>query len=178
MLAAGSPGWLTPGGRPGGDARYRERSMNAYPPPAPSVRLVVGYDGSPPADRALDAAVRLLAGRTGSITAVYVAHMASTAMLSADALVELENDFDQIERELRTAVDERLRGRVDDWGFERRQGLIAHELIAAAEEVHAARPDDTVGVVIGSSSSAVHRMVGSVPVNLARHSQFPLLIVP
>ena len=104
--------------------------------------------------------------------------MASTAMLSADALVELENDFDQIERELRTAVGERLRDRVDEWGFERRQGQIAHELIAAADEAHAAHPGDTVGIVIGSSSSAMHRMVGSVPVNLARHSPVPLIIVP
>jgi len=155
--------------------------MNANPPSvpaAPAVRLIVGYDGSPPADRALDAAVRLLEGRTGLITAVYVAHMASPAMLSADALVELENDFDQIEQELRTAVGERLRDRVDEWGFERRQGQIAHELIAAADEAHAAHPGDTVGVVIGSSSSAMHRMVGSVPVNLARHSPVPLIIVP
>ena len=103
--------------------------MNAEPPPAAAVRLAVGYDGSPPADRALDAAVRLLQGRTGGITAVYVAHMTSTAMLSADAIVEIENDFDQVEKELRTTVGERLRGHVDDWRFERRQGQIAHELI-------------------------------------------------
>ena len=152
--------------------------MNAEPPPAIAVRIVVGYDGSPPADRALDAAVRLLEGRTGRLTAVYVAHMTSTAMLSADAIVELENDFDQIEKELRTAVGERLRGRVDDWDFERRQGQIAHELAAATEEIHSAHPDDTVVIVVGSSSSAVHRMVGSVPVTLARHSSVPLVIVP
>ena len=152
--------------------------MNAEPPPAAAVRIVVGYDGSPPADRALDAAVRLLEGRTGRITAVYVAHMTSTAMLSADAIVELENDFDQIEKELRTAVGERLRGRVDDWDFERRQGQIAHELVAATEEIHSVHPDDTVVIVVGSSSSAVHRMVGSIPVTLARHSPVPLVIVP
>ena len=152
--------------------------MNAEPPPAAAVRIVVGYDGSPPADRALDAAVRLLEGRTGRITAVYVAHMTSTAMLSADAIVELENDFDQIEKELRTAVGERLRGRVDDWDFERRQGQIAHELVAATEEIHSVHPDDTVVIVVGSSSSAVHRMVGSIPVTLARRSPVPLVIVP
>ena len=152
--------------------------MNAEPPPATAVRIVVGYDGSPPADRALDAAVSLLEGRTGRITAVYVAHMTSTAMLSADAIAELENDFDQVEQELRIAAGERLRGHVDDWDFERRQGQIPHELIAATEEIHSAHPDDTVAIVVGSSSSAVHRMVGSVPVTLARHSPVPLVIVP
>jgi nucleotide-binding universal stress UspA family protein len=152
--------------------------MNAEPPRAIAVRIVLGYDGSPPADRALDAAIRLMEGRTGRITAVYVAHMTSTAMLSADAIVELEDDFDEVEKELRTTVGERLRGLVDDWDFERRQGQIAHELVAATEEIHAAHPDDTVVIVVGSSSSAVHRMVGSVPVTLARHSPVPLIIVP
>jgi nucleotide-binding universal stress UspA family protein len=152
--------------------------MNAEPPPATAVRIVVGYDGSPPAVRALDAAVRLLDGRTGRITALYVAHLSSTAMLSADAIAELENDFDEVEKELRTAVGERLRGHVDDWDFERRQGQIAHELVAATEEIQAAHPDDTVVVVVGSSSSALHRMVGSVPVTLARHSPVPVIIVP
>lgn len=152
--------------------------MNAEPARPVPVRIVVGYDGSPPADRALDAAVRLMEGRTGRITAVYVAHLTSTAMLSADAIAELENDFDQVESELRTTVGERLRGHVNDWDFQRRQGQIAHELVAATEEIHAAHPDDTVVIVVGSSSSAVHRMVGSVPVTLARHSPVPLIIVP
>jgi nucleotide-binding universal stress UspA family protein len=152
--------------------------MNAEPPRPTPVRAVVGYDGSPPADRALDAAVRLMEGRTGSMTVVYVGHLSSTAMLSADAIAELENDFDEVEMELRTSVGERLRGHVDDWDFERRQGQIAHELVGAADEIHAAHPDDTVVIVVGSSSSAVHRMVGSVPVTLARHSRVPLVIVP
>lgn len=152
--------------------------MNANPPPAAAVRIVVGYDGSPPADRALDAAVRLMEGRTGRITVVYVGHMSSTAMLSADAIAELENDFDEVEKELRASAGERLRGHVDDWDFVRRQGQIAHELTAVAEEIRSGHPDDTVAIVVGSSSSAVHRMVGSVPVNLARHSPVPLVIVP
>ena len=42
--------------------------------PAGFVRLIVGYDESPPAARALDAAVRLLQGRSGRIDVVYVTH--------------------------------------------------------------------------------------------------------
>jgi hypothetical protein len=34
--------------------------MSTAMPPATELRLVVGYDGSPPASRALDAAVNLL----------------------------------------------------------------------------------------------------------------------
>ena len=152
--------------------------MSAETLPPADLRLVVGFDGSPPASRALDAAARLMAGRTGRVTAVYVAHLSSAAMLSADALAELESDFDQIELELRTTVNELLRDRVPGWEFERRQGPIADELIAVAALAHDAYPDDSVAIVVGSSSSALHRMVGSVAVSLARHSPVPLVIVP
>ena len=44
--------------------------MTSAPPPAAFLNLVVGYDGSPPAQRALDAAVLLLHGRAGRIDVV------------------------------------------------------------------------------------------------------------
>ena len=78
--------------------------MNATTPPAGNLYLVVGYDGSPPAVRALDAAVGLLQGRTGSIEVVYVAHLPSVDMLSAGAVAEMEANFDDIARELQAAA--------------------------------------------------------------------------
>jgi len=147
-------------------------------PPTTDLRLVVGYDGSPPAGRALDAAVNLLRGRTGRIEVVYVAHLPSTVALSPGAVAELETDFDDVEQELRTFADEQLRGHVEGWGFERRQGLIAEELVAAANDIRAAHPDATVVIVVGSSSQVMHRVVGSVAVGLARHSPVPLVVVP
>jgi len=147
--------------------------------PLPSnLRVVVGYDGSPPAIRALESAVALLQGRTGRIDVVYVAHLSSTVMLSADAAAEMEVDFDEIAQELRKQADEQLRGRDLAWEFEQRQGVIAEELIAAATGIQAGHPDDTVVIVVGSSSHAMHRMVGSVAVSLARHSPVPLVVVP
>jgi nucleotide-binding universal stress UspA family protein len=147
-------------------------------PPATDLRLVVGYDGSPPASRALTAAINLLQGRTGRIDVVYVAHLSSMAALSPGAVTELERDFDDVEQELRTMAAEELRGRERSWDFERRQGLIAEELIAAAQEVGAADPHATVVIVVGSSSLVAHRVVGSVAVSLARHSPVPLIVVP
>ena len=152
--------------------------MNATAPPAGNLCLVVGYDGSLPAIRALDAAVGLLSGRTGSIEVVYVAHLPSIDMLSAGAVAEMEINFDDIARELRTAASEQLRGREERWRFERRQGLIPDELIAAAAGIRDARPGDTVVIVVGSSSHALHRVVGSVAVSLARRSPVPLVVVP
>ena len=152
--------------------------MTSDTPPATDIRLVVGYDGSPPANRALDAAVRLLQGRTGRIEVVYVAHTPSMASLSAGAVVELEESFDDIEQDLRVMAGEHLEGQVPGWGFERRQGLIGEELIAAAKDISAAQPQATAVIVVGSSSLVTHRLVGSVAVGLARHSQVPLIIVP
>jgi nucleotide-binding universal stress UspA family protein len=147
-------------------------------PPAADLRLVVGYDGSPPASRALDAAVRLLQGRAGQIELLYVAHMPSMAALSAGAVAELETDFSDIDQELRTMAAEQLRGHEVRWDFHRRQGLIAEELIAAAKDIGAAHSEATVVIVVGSSSLAAHRVVGSVAVSLARHSPVPLVVVP
>jgi nucleotide-binding universal stress UspA family protein len=152
--------------------------MSSPTPPAADLRPVVGYDGSPPAARALQAAVNLLRGRSGRIEVVYVAHMPSMAALSPGAVVELETDFDDIERELRAMAAEQLEGCEHGWGFERREGLIAEELIATASDLHSAHPDATVIIVVGSSSQVTHRIVGSAAVSLVRHSPVPVVVVP
>jgi nucleotide-binding universal stress UspA family protein len=153
--------------------------MSTKAPPARELHLVVGFDGSPAAARALDTSARLLAVRPpGRMTVVWVAHLTSTVSLSADAVGIVEHDFDQVAQELRAAAAMRLGSSRVPWDFQWRQGLIAHELIAVAESVQAAQPDDVVVIEVGSSSSAMHRMVGSVAVNLARHSPLPVTIVP
>jgi len=142
------------------------------------LRLVTGYDGSPPAIRALDAAAALLRGRQGSIEIVYVVHLPSVDRMSVDALAEVEADFDEVEKELRASAAAQLAGRGVTWEFQRRQGLIAGQLIAAASVIGDEHPGDVVVIVVGSSSQASHRIVGSVAVGLARHCRVPLVIVP
>jgi nucleotide-binding universal stress UspA family protein len=133
--------------------------------PAGDLYLVVGYDGSDPARRALDAAVGLL-------------HEPNVGIVSAAALADIEVTFGEVAQELRAEVGERLRGLDGRWGFAHRQGLIADQLIAVAKDIRDAHADDGVVIVVGSSSHARHRVVGSVPVSLARHSPVPLVIVP
>jgi nucleotide-binding universal stress UspA family protein len=153
-------------------------AMTSATPPATFLHFVVGYDGSPPASRALDAAVRLLQGRTGRIEVVYVAHLSSMVSLSPGAIAEMELDFDDIAKDLRASAAKQLDEQAPGWEFQRRQGLIADELIAAAADIHDADPSKTVVIVVGSSSHAAHRMVGSAAVSLARHAPVPLVIVP
>jgi nucleotide-binding universal stress UspA family protein len=146
--------------------------------PVADLYLVVGYDGSPPGNRALDVAVNLLHGRTGRIEVVYIAHLPGVDMLSADAVGQMEIDFDEIARDLRTAAEQQLRGREERWGFERRQGSIADELMAAATGIRDSHPGGSVAIVVGSSSRAMHRVIGSVAVILAHRAPVPIVIVP
>jgi nucleotide-binding universal stress UspA family protein len=152
--------------------------MTTAQPSTTFLHIVVGYDGSPPASRALDTAVRLLQGRSGVIVVVYVAHLSSLTMLSSDAIAEMEKDFDEIEQELRAQAAEQLHAHETPWEFQRLQGGIVDQLVSAATAIREAHPGDTVAIIVGSSSHATHRVVGSVAVGLARHSPVPLMIVP
>jgi nucleotide-binding universal stress UspA family protein len=76
--------------------------MNTAMPSSGDLYLVVGYDGSAPAVRALDAAAALLRGRDGSIDVVYVPHLPAVDMLSADAVAGMETTFDEIARDCRS----------------------------------------------------------------------------
>ena len=152
--------------------------MTTDAPSGGFLNIVVGYDGSPPATRALDAAVRLLQGRPGRIEVVWVAHLSSTVMMSAGAIAEMEESFSELAPEIRDQAAAQLDGSGLDWGFEQLQGLIPEELIAMATGLRDARPGQTVVIVVGSSSHATHRVVGSVTVSLARHSPVPVIMVP
>ena len=111
---------------------------------------------------------------------VYVAHLPSIDSLSPGAVEEmLEATFDDIAQELlHHGPGEQMRHREERWRFERREGVIAEELIAAARNIHDAHPSDIVAIAVGSSSRAMHRVVGSVAVSLARHAAVPLVVVP
>ena len=56
-----------------------------------------------------------LAGRIGRIDVLWMAHLSSTVRLSADAMVEMEAAFDELEPELRAQAAGQLRGRGADW---------------------------------------------------------------
>src|SRR5580704_1865166 len=111
-------------------------------PDAPTY-AVVGFDGSASSLRALDTAARLLNDRPGGMEIVYVAHLPAAAaaglvgLASADAL----QSFDDTTRELSDEVRDRLqashlRAAAQRWHFQRRDGAIADNLIAVADDLH------------------------------------------
>ncbi len=141
--------------------------------------VVVGFDGSQSAYRALDAATHLISGRAGRIVAVYVAHPSATAEISPEGLAEMLKGFDALEQQFTEAIRSRLNLVEQRWRLERRDGNIAHELIAAADRVSRDYGTDaTVVIVVGSAMHTYHHVVGSVPVALVRNAKYPIVVVP
>ena len=100
------------------------------------------------------------------------------AALSPGGAAELETSFDEMEQDLRAQAAEQPRTGGATWEFQRREGTVADELMSTATAVGEAHSDDQVAIIVGSSSHATRRMVGSVAVHLARRSPVSLMIVP
>lgn len=141
--------------------------------------VVVGFDGSASSYRALDAATLLIADRVGSMEIAYVAHPPVGAELSSQALAESLQGLDAIERELAEAIAARLTDVERRWHFQRRDGLVARELLSLADKASRDYGEGTsVIVVVGSALHALHHVIGSVPVALVRHAKYPVVVVP
>jgi nucleotide-binding universal stress UspA family protein len=157
----------------------------AAPPDAP-VYAVVGFDGSHSSLRAVDAAARLLRNRPGGMEIVYVARLPVIAGmdLNGQAVAEMRLNLDDAARDLSLQVREHLqsshRGEAaQHWHFQRRDGAVSDQLIAAADELlqrHA--PDATVVIVVGRSEHGYHHILGSVPQALERHDHYPVIVIP
>jgi nucleotide-binding universal stress UspA family protein len=154
--------------------------------PDSRVYAVVGFDGSAPALRALDAAARLLNDRPGGMEIVYVAHL-SALLAGGDvggrASAEVLQGFDDATRELADEIRghlqaTHLRGAAQHWHFQRRDGAIAGQLIAAADDLRRRHgPGASVVIVVGRSEHGYHHLLGSVPQALERHAHYPVIVI-
>jgi hypothetical protein len=143
------------------------------------VVLVVGYDGTAPARRALLAAAEMLQKVPGRMEVVYVAHMPAYVSLSPQAIASLRGGFDLDEQQLATQVDESLRSSAVKWHFQRRNGEIAPELLAVSEEqLETEGPSTRVVLVVGGSAHKIDRYLNSTPSRVIRQDRFRVLIIP
>ena len=141
--------------------------------------LVVAYDGSEPAQRALLGAAEMLRDRVGRMEVVYVAHLPSTVSFSAQAVVAVREGMDTEAHELAARVDTTLEGTGLKWHFQRRNGEIAPELLAAAEEqLDAEGPSTHVVLVVGGSAHKIDRYLNSTPARVIRQDRFEVLVIP
>jgi len=150
--------------------------------PAAPVYAVVGFDGSAPSIRALDGAVRLLHGRAGGLEVVYVAHITPLEAMGefpVGAAAEVLATFDEATRQLGAELRELVTPAEQRWHFQRRDGLIADELIAAGRDLRRQHgPEAAVVIVVGRSAHRYHHVAGSVTQALERHNDFPVIVVP
>jgi nucleotide-binding universal stress UspA family protein len=143
------------------------------------LELIVGYDGSAPAQRALESAANMMRGRVGHIEVVYVAHVPSSVAMAPVALPAMQDTFEEEEQSLLVQAGETLHGYDLDWNFQRRNGDIATELLAAAEErLPAATGSVRVMLVVGGSARKVDRYLNSTPSRIIRHDRLPVLVIP
>ena len=156
-------------------------------PPDTPVYAVVGFDGTAPALRALDAASRLLNDRPGGMEIVYVAHLPALIAagdVSGRASAEVLQGFDDATRELSEEVRahlqaSHLRGAAQHWHFRRRSGAIADQLIAVADDlVRQHGPDASAVIIVGRPEHGYHHVLGSVPQALGRHNHYPVIVIP
>lgn len=114
-----------------------------------------------------------LARRQGSrMVAVYVATTGGLAAGMAATAGALMQAQDSIATELEAEVLAAARGLAVDASFVRRQGNPYLELVAVAD---ALRVD---AIVIGASTRAGHRLVGSLAARLVRDARWPVTVVP
>jgi nucleotide-binding universal stress UspA family protein len=143
------------------------------------VILVVGYDGTPPSQQALEKATELLESRNGWLEVVFVAHSPTPAPFAPEAVAELRQVFDEESAELEAQAASLLIHQQRHWRFQRRDGGVASQLLAVADELQR-RYGQTkdIGIVVGAAAHRLHHLAGSVAVSLARSGRFPLVVVP
>jgi len=141
--------------------------------------LVVAYDGSEPAQRALAGAAEMLGDRAGRLEIVYVGHVPSAVMYSSQAIAAVQDGLDTEAHDLAARVDTTLEGTGLKWHFQRRNGEIAPELLAAGEEqLEAGGPTAHVVLVLGGSAHKVDRYLNSTPARVIRQDRFEVLVIP
>ena len=139
--------------------------------------MVVGFDDTEPARRALAWAAGLLQARPGTLHVVYADHVLIDSDLSGFAHAEMEHDRDDKAATVAAAAAQITAVAGVPCTFERRQGPPADAILAAASIQDAAAPRRTPVIVTGRSHHAAHQIIGSVPVRLMHESPYPVLTI-
>jgi nucleotide-binding universal stress UspA family protein len=145
--------------------------------PSLPANIVVGFDNSAPARRALNEAARLAAARSASLHVVYADHAVIDSDLSGFGYAEMEAARDRDAAAAARAAAEIVAEAGVPYTFERRRNAPADAILAAAGDIPAALEGGPV-IVVGRSSHAARHLLGSVPTHLLHHSPYPVLTIP
>jgi nucleotide-binding universal stress UspA family protein len=156
---------------------------NAHVPGTPQpdgaqpITLVVGFDATESARRALAWGAALLRGRPGTLHVIYADHVLIDSDLSGFAHEEMEQSRDEKAAQVAEAAAEIAKGAGVPYTFERRGESPVDAILIAASIQDAAQPASTPVIVTGRSHHAAHQVIGSVPVRLLHQSPYPVLTI-
>jgi nucleotide-binding universal stress UspA family protein len=141
------------------------------------ITLVVGFDNTESARRALIWGADLLQARPGTLHVVYADHAVVDSDLSGFAHAEMEEDRDKRTASVEAGAAEIAAAAGVRHTFERRPGTPSEAILYAASLYEAAEPASPPVIVTGRSHHAAHHVIGSVPVRLLHQSPYPVLTI-
>jgi nucleotide-binding universal stress UspA family protein len=145
--------------------------VSDQPSDGPAV-LLVAVDGSDTSLRAGAYAAGMARRQHARLVCLYVRPFSAVTGIGAGAAVSIHEAYDEVAAELRTSV-ETQRGRLGIAAeFVQREGSPFAEIVRLADEVQAD------AVIVGASTKAGHRFIGSLAVHLVRASRWPVTVVP
>jgi nucleotide-binding universal stress UspA family protein len=134
--------------------------------------LLVGIDGSDTSLRAGAYAGGLAMRQHARLVCLYVRTFKVTAGVGVAAIPSMQKAHDDIARELREMVESQSARIGIHAEFVEREGNPFTEIVRLADEL----PADAV--IVGASTKAGHRFVGSLAVHLVKVSRWPITVVP
>ncbi|MGH3067540.1 MAG: universal stress protein [Streptosporangiaceae bacterium] len=134
--------------------------------------LLVGVDGSDTSLRAGAYAAGMARRQQARLVCLYVRPFSAAAGMSAGVATSMQEAYDSVAADLRQAVEEQGARLGIDIVFVECDGNPFTEIVRLADEIQAD------AVIVGASTKAGHRFVGSLAVHLVRASRWPVTVVP
>ena len=135
-------------------------------------RILAGVDGSDTSLRAAAYAAGLARRQGAKLIVLYVKTLSMTSAAAPEATAAMNETRDQIAADLLEQIEQNAPRLGLDVELVVREGSPYSELVQLANE----RKVDAV--VIGASTQAGHRLVGSLAAKVVRHAAWPVTVVP
>jgi nucleotide-binding universal stress UspA family protein len=134
--------------------------------------LLVGVDGSDTSLRAAAYAAGMARRQQARLVILYVRPFSAVPGIEAGTVTSMQEAYDAVAAELRQNAEEQGPRLGIDVVVVERDGNPYTEIVRLAGEIQAD------AVIVGASTKAGHRFVGSLAVHLVRASRWPVTVVP